>query len=158
MRDGCSFCWYLWNCWPLLFKHFYMNSSLVFSVVRVTRSLVLCVCFVDRCLSFVLFRFVVYSSIYGFWFLPLWYLIISHISTYICKTQIHVRTQIRALSSHMCLPTNPCSIKLLYPQIRVLLPRKYVSFGIASHSNLCPPKSIFSQFGVLHFGRKMTSW
>jgi hypothetical protein len=46
--------------------YFYMNSSLVFSVVRVTRSLVLCVCFVDRCLSFVLFRFVVYSSIYVF--------------------------------------------------------------------------------------------
>ena len=45
---------------------FYMNSSLVFNVVRITRSLVLCVCFVDRCLSFVLFRFLVYSSIYGF--------------------------------------------------------------------------------------------
>ena len=32
---------------------------------------------------------------------------------------------------------------LLYSQIRVLLPRRSVSFGIASHSNLCPPKSIF---------------
>ena len=49
----------------------------VFRGVRVTRSLVLCVCFVDRCLSFCTFSFghcVVYSSsIYGFW-LPLWYL------------------------------------------------------------------------------------
>ena len=50
----------------------------VFSGVRVTRSLVLCVWFVDRCLSFfLLFSFghcvVCYSSIYGFW-LPLWYL------------------------------------------------------------------------------------
>ena len=49
----------------------------VFSVVRVTRSLVLCVCFVDCCLSFYPFSFghsVVCSSlIYGFW-LPLWYL------------------------------------------------------------------------------------
>jgi hypothetical protein len=117
---------------------FYMNSSLVFNVVRITRSLVLCVCFVDRCLSFVLFRFLVYSSIYGFWFLPLWYLIISHISTYICKTQIHVQSQIRALSSHMCLPTNPCSIKLLYPQIRVLLPRKSVSFGILTQICVLP--------------------
>ena len=48
----------------------------VFSGVRVTRSLVLCVCFVDRCLSFCLFSFghcvVCSSSIYGFW-LPLWY-------------------------------------------------------------------------------------
>ena len=41
------------------------------------RSLVLYVCFVDRCLSFCIFSFghcVVCSSIYGFW-LPLWYLL-----------------------------------------------------------------------------------
>jgi hypothetical protein len=48
-----------------------------FSGVRVTRYLVLCVCFVDRCLSFCPFSFghcvVCPSSIYGFW-LPLWYL------------------------------------------------------------------------------------
>ena len=46
-----------------------------FSGVRVTRSLVLCVCFVDRCLSFCTFSFghnVVCSAIYGFW-LPLRY-------------------------------------------------------------------------------------
>ena len=44
---------------------------------RVTRSLVLCVCFVDRCLSFCTFSFghcvVCSSSNYRFW-LPLWYL------------------------------------------------------------------------------------
>jgi hypothetical protein len=48
----------------------------VFSRVRVTRSLVLCVCFVDRCFSFCPFYFghcVVCPSIYRFW-LPLWYL------------------------------------------------------------------------------------
>jgi hypothetical protein len=49
----------------------------VFSGVRVIRSLVLCVCFVDRCLSFCAFSFGhcvgFFSSIYGFW-LPLWYL------------------------------------------------------------------------------------
>jgi len=33
------------------------SSSPVFSGVRVTRSLVLCVCFVDRCLSFCPFSF-----------------------------------------------------------------------------------------------------
>jgi hypothetical protein len=42
-----------------------------------TRSLVLYICFVDRCLSFWLFLFghcvVCSSSMYGFW-LPLWYL------------------------------------------------------------------------------------
>jgi hypothetical protein len=55
----------------------HLNSASVFAGVRVTRSLVLYVCFVDHCLSFCTFSFdhcVVYSSsIYGFW-LPLWYL------------------------------------------------------------------------------------
>ena len=49
----------------------------VFSGVRFTQSIVLCVCFVDRCLSFCVFSFghcVVCSSlIYGF-LLHLWYL------------------------------------------------------------------------------------
>ena len=49
----------------------------IFSGVRVTRYLVLYVCFVDRCLSFCTFSFgpciVCSSSIYRFW-LPLWYL------------------------------------------------------------------------------------
>ena len=52
----------------------HMSSSPVFSGVWVTRSLVLCVCFVDRCLSFCSFSFsycVVCSSIYGFWIRPL---------------------------------------------------------------------------------------
>ena len=35
----------------------------VFSGVRVTRSLVLCVCFVDRCLSFVLFLLTIVLSV-----------------------------------------------------------------------------------------------
>jgi hypothetical protein len=52
------------------------SSLPVFSGVRVTRSLVLYVCFVDRCLSCT-FSFghcvVCSSSIYRFW-LPLWYL------------------------------------------------------------------------------------
>jgi hypothetical protein len=55
----------------------HLSSPPVFSEVRVTRSLVLYVCFVDRCLSCCTFSFshcvVCSSSIYGFW-LPLWYL------------------------------------------------------------------------------------
>jgi hypothetical protein len=54
-----------------------LSSPPVISGVRVTRSLVLYVCFVDRCLSFCTFSFVhcvfCSSSIYGFW-LPLCYL------------------------------------------------------------------------------------
>jgi len=60
---------------PTLPEH--LSSPPVFSGVRVTRSLVLYVCFVDRCLSFCAFSFghcvVCSSSIYRFW-LPLWYL------------------------------------------------------------------------------------
>ena len=56
----------------------YLNKGKRFcSGVRVTRSLVLYVCFVDRCLSFCTFSFghcvVCSSSIYGYR-LPLWYL------------------------------------------------------------------------------------
>ena len=54
-----------------------MSSSPVFSGVRVTRSSVLYVCFVDHCLFFCTFSFghcvVCSSSIYGFW-VSLWYL------------------------------------------------------------------------------------
>jgi hypothetical protein len=56
----------------------HLSSPPVFSGIPVTQSLVLCVCFVDRCLSFCTFSFgpcaVKPSSIYGFW-LPLWYLL-----------------------------------------------------------------------------------
>jgi hypothetical protein len=55
----------------------HLSSSPVFSGVGVTPYLVICVFFVDRCLSFCTFSFghcvVCSSSIYGFW-LPLWYL------------------------------------------------------------------------------------
>ena len=83
----------IWNCsvgvvfkkvisnLPTLPKH--MSWLPVFNGVRVTQSLVLCVCFVDRCLSFFTFSYGHYvvcsSSIYRFW-LPLW-----HLTTYFCK-------------------------------------------------------------------------
>jgi hypothetical protein len=50
----------------------HLSSPPVFSGVRVTRSLVLYVCFVDHCLSFCTFSFG-HSSIYEFWLL-FWYL------------------------------------------------------------------------------------
>ena len=53
----------------------HLSSPPIFSGVRVTRSLVLYACFVDRCFSFCAFCHCVVcsSSIYRFW-LPLWYL------------------------------------------------------------------------------------
>jgi len=40
------------------------SSPPVFSGVRVTRSLVLCVCFVDRCLSFCLYLLAIVLSVF----------------------------------------------------------------------------------------------
>jgi hypothetical protein len=64
----------LTRCVPLV-EH--LSSLLVFSGVRVAWSLVLYVCFLNRCLSFCTFSFghcvVCSSSIYRFW-LTLWYL------------------------------------------------------------------------------------
>ena len=52
----------------------HLSSLPVFSGVRITRSLVLCVCFVDSCLSFFFWPLsCLFYSIYGFW-LPLWHL------------------------------------------------------------------------------------
>ena len=41
----------------------HVSSPTVLSGVRVTRSLILCVCFVDRCLSFVIFRLAIVLSV-----------------------------------------------------------------------------------------------
>ena len=53
----------------------HLSSPPTLKKVHVTRSLILCVCFEGRCLSFCPFlgHCVVCSSIYGLW-LPLWYL------------------------------------------------------------------------------------
>ena len=62
------------NCVP--FRSTWVHPR-VFCWVRITWSLVVYVCFVDRCLSFCTFSFdhrvACSSSLYGFW-LPLWYL------------------------------------------------------------------------------------
>ena len=65
----------------------HLMSPPVFSGVRVTWSLLLCVCYVGRCLSFCPFSFdhcVVCSSIYIFW-LPLLYLqtLLTHFNKFI---------------------------------------------------------------------------
>ena len=80
---------------PTIPEH--LSSPLVFSGVRVTRSLVLCVCFVDRCLSICTFSFgrcvICSSSIYIFW-LPLWYLQTLPINSYHYINSRHNYTKI----------------------------------------------------------------
>ena len=94
-----------------------LSSPPVFSGVRVTRSLVLYVCFVDRCLFFCTFSFghcVVSSSssssssssIYGFW-LPLWYL--QALLTLIKMTRLSPHSN--TMTSRKSSPTENMSFK-----------------------------------------------
>ena len=83
-------------------------SPPVFSGVHVTRSLVLCVCFVDRCVSFCTFSFghcVVCSSIYGFW-LPLWYLQTLLILSTWLYLDTHTRCHDNSISTDLYLQWN----------------------------------------------------
>jgi len=77
------------NCFMM-----YIDTNCYFSGVR---SLILYVCFVDRCFSFCLFSFaqcvVCSSSIYGLW-LPLWYLQTLHIEC-ICGKNMSFADQIK---------------------------------------------------------------
>jgi hypothetical protein len=86
------FYWYRYPSWAPEFTP-------GFSVVRANRSLVLCVCFVDRCLSFCTFSVghcvVCSSSIYRFW-LPLWH--VSSNSSY----QVFIMLDIFMLSCTCC--------------------------------------------------------
>ena len=96
----------------------HLSLPSVFSGVRVTRSLVLCVCFVDRCLSFCTFSFGHYvvcsSSIYWFW-LPLWYLqTILNVIRYLFE-KIQKRTLSKQIQNPMeKTPKNAKSISIPY--------------------------------------------
>ena len=108
-------------------KHLIMSSPPVFRGVRVSRSLVLCVCFVGRCLFFCPFSFghcVVCPSIYGFW-LPLWYLqIILKVERYSlimeCKRRTidlkHYSMNTSEYAPHLCQQVNR-KINILKAQI-----------------------------------------
>ena len=83
-----------------------MSSPLVFSVVRVTRSLILCVCFVDRHKLFVLLRYTVSDCHFGnfklfFFFWPL-----------CCLFFFDIRILITTLvSSNSSYPTRICATR-----------------------------------------------
>jgi hypothetical protein len=83
----------------------HLNSPPIFSGVRITRSLVLCVYFVDRCLSYCYISFghcvVSSSSIYGFW-LSLWYL--QTLVKKVTRRVSHVVQQLLTLAEHWRWP------------------------------------------------------
>ena len=94
------------------------SSPLVFSGVRVSRSLVLSACFVDRCLSFFGDHCVICtSSIYGFW-LSLWYL----------QTPLKL-----VLWSHSIL-----EIIVNYYISKQNLRKRYFTMSISVHDDKCP--------------------
>ena len=88
----------------------HLSSHLVFSGVHVTRWLVLCVCFINRCLPMCTFSFghciVCSSSICGFW-LPLWYLQTRLDLTRVWRYQRGNQNPRRFVDSHFrCLRLN----------------------------------------------------
>jgi hypothetical protein len=107
--------------------------------VRVTRSLVLCVCFGDRCLSFCTFFFthcvVCSSSIYRFW-LPLWYL----------QTLLSTKTQLFPLNVSMgdslSWKVYSCTTIALIAEILYFLNSKFVDH----HYEWFVPR--YNQFGL----------
>ena len=95
----------------------HLSSPPVFSGVRITRSLVLYVCFVYRCLPFCTFSFghcvVCSSSIYGFW-LSFWYL--QTLLTTAILTQLYVRVgMLPTWRKHLHSRTNEQKIRLTFP-------------------------------------------
>jgi hypothetical protein len=93
----------------------HLSSPSVLRCVRVTRSLVLCVCFVDRCLSFCLVsfgHFIVCPPIYGFW-LPRWYLQ-TRLATIATITHQSIFTQTVGSSCYLFSSSNfSCRLHIL---------------------------------------------
>jgi hypothetical protein len=105
---------------PTLPEH--LSSPPVYNGVRVTRSLVLYVCFVDHCLSFCTFSFghcvVCSSSIYGFW-LSLYYL-----QTLLIDEDLTATVKCRTTITMLFLVINLC--------LRVMFDSLWCSFTITS--------------------------
>ena len=72
---------YICFCSILIYRIIYIQIVPLLRGFRVTRSLVVCVCFVDCCVSFFFWLLCCLSLIYGFW-LPHWYLSNSSCSVY----------------------------------------------------------------------------
>ena len=122
----------------------FLSSPPLFSGVRVTRSLVLCVCCVDRCLSFCPFSFdhcdVWPSSIYEFW-LPLWYLQALLINW-------------KPGQTHEIKKTSTISIKVCNSEMSIAgqnqLQRIYTSY-VCSHNLHAPPPLFPVLFQIMYY-------
>ena len=120
----------------------HLSSPPDFSGVRVTRSFVLYVCFVDRCLSFCPYSFghcvVCSSSIYGFW-KPLWYL----------------QTLLTTFPLNACYPKNSnWPILFMWEKDLVWFFKIFFTCVIVINGNICTnlndKHSLIGQFFILH--------
>ena len=113
-----------------------------FTGVCVTRSLVLCVCFVDWCLSFCSLSFghcvVCSSSNYRFWSL-LWYLQTLHNRT----NSIYMTTSVSQRLSILCIMINTIVFFII-----TLFSWLYVMFGILLTCD-CIISSFYHRFGSI---------
>ena len=124
-------------------EHSLFRSTPVFSVVRVTPSLVLCVMFVERCLSVCSFSFghcvVCPSSICGFW-LPFWYLQtpLNTLSVLVCliflRSFVLIMTELEYLTVLYALYSNYHK----WPQICFTCPNHFpVLFSFMAYHRVC---------------------
>jgi hypothetical protein len=140
----------------------HLSSLPVYSGVCVIRSLVLCVCFVDRCLSFCTFSFghcvVCSSSIYGFW-LPLWYLQTS--SSYCVTSTLHGLTNRRKTykNDFVCVNKYMKYLKIkwvIFFSIDSIL-HKRVPFLFPQILPICPVKFVFGKVFLLFYWYEINS-
>ena len=107
-----------------------MSSPPVFSGVRVTRSIVLCVCFVYRWLSFCTFSFahcvVCSSSTYGFW-LPLWYLQTLLIVKYMKDLTLEIINKLSEMK-YKRVGTQDIFVQKCFPKTTSLVQNLHVSY------------------------------
>jgi hypothetical protein len=119
----------------------------------ITRSLVLYVCFVDRCLSFCTFSFghcVVCSPIYGFW-LPLWYLqtLLIRIRKNQRKTDNTMARRQRTKDIKGGLPVEIKETQTRLPPFNIFCPLSSLSF-FDFYGFWLPPFNIFCPFSSGH--------
>jgi hypothetical protein len=127
----------------------HLSSSPVFSGVRLSQSVDLCVCFVNRCLFFCTFSFghsvVFLSSIYGFWFplvssnssyLGMETIAIKQFFTWVSHQDFLVRQELLVLKLKLSLRRSTVAIMVWLTVMVYLCQRwpRYVPFVVVNSS------------------------
>ena len=130
----------------------HLSSSPVFSGVRVARSWVLCVCFVDRCLSFCTFSFghcVVWSSLIYWFLLHLWYLQTLLITFFITKWQLYWKIPLQGKPSLYHSMLKLFNFHFQYCTCFHYICHCYVQCPLSMHNSFLSPFLLAILFSVL---------